>query len=482
MTRRCGLCVAVVSLLAAFVQGDDVPVSPERSSVWRTTSPAVDLVLPAERSAKTVGTENVDALIHSLKERLDVLESRQKTLEAQPSAVLQANDKGFALKSADGNFFLKIKGDIHVDGQFYLNDGEHQIKDQFFLRRVRPALDVLVYGQFHGWIQLNLAPSVPTPLDDVYFEWLMSPLLNLRFGRFKPGVGLENLQSSNVLSFIERSLVSNLVPLYDTGAGVHGVFGDGLFNYALAYGNGPVDGGTGDSEMTDRKDVNGRLFVLPFKNGSRDFLKDLGFGLGASHGGGAGTAPATSPGLTAGYKSQGFNPPSFFFYNGNVVAIDNRTRWSPQFYWYPGPVSVMVEYVASAQSVKTTAEDKANLTHRAWQIAAGWVLTGDKTSFDGVKIKQNVDPKAGAWGAWEVVGRYSQLTVDNDAFSSFATPFLSARMARGWTGGINWYLNPAFKFQTNYAYTRFDGGAGSLAQVQDRKLERSLFTRAVFSF
>jgi len=489
MMKRYGMCVVLFSLTVSVVQGEDVSDGfwPRRSSVATRPAPVVNSVpsekvssvdepvLLAEPPQNTTENQERDATIRSLAERLEVLESRQKTLEVPPLAVLQADAKGYALKSSDGNFLMKIKGDIHADGRFYLGDDGHRLMDQFLLRRVRPALDVLLSGKFHGRIQLNLITSAPTQLDDAYFEWLTSPLCSLRFGRFKPEVGLENLQPSGVLSFIERSLASNLVPVYDTGAGVYGVLGNGRLPYSLTYGNGAVDGGTGDTETTDRKEVNGRLFVLPFKRGSRDFLKDLGVGLGASRGGGEGASC-----LPARYNSQGMN--QFFVYNGNTVANGTRTRWSPQFYWYPGPVSVMAEYVASAQKVKTTAGAKDNLTHRAWQVSASWVLTGDKTSFDGVKIKQNFDPKAGTWGVWEIAGRYSQLTVDNDAFAFFADPFLSARMSRAWTGGLNWYLNPAFKFQTNYSYNSFDGGAGTVQDQQDRKTERSLFTRVVFAF
>ncbi|HEU4655262.1 MAG TPA: porin, partial [Steroidobacteraceae bacterium] len=87
------------------------------------------------------------------------------------------------------------------------------------------------------------------------------------------------------------------------------------------------------------------------------------------------------------------------------------------------------------------------------------------------------------WGAFEFVGRYHQLDVDDDAFTggtnSFANPDTSASRARAWGVGVNWYLNQNFKWAVNYDVTRFEGGApGGI----DRSDEKAIFTRFALSF
>ena len=125
---------------------------------------------------------------------------------------------------------------------------------------------------------------------------------------------------------------------------------------------------------------------------------------------------------------------------------------------------------------------KTNLNHDAWQVAATYLVTGEDASFKGVKPKRNFDLNNGGWGAWEVVGRYSELNIDDKAFTwgsldgvggsttvltgvnhyLYADPKVSARAAHTWTAGVNWYLNPEVKFALNYARTSFKGGAGSI--------------------
>ena len=86
------------------------------------------------------------------------------------------------------------------------------------------------------------------------------------------------------------------------------------------------------------------------------------------------------------------------------------------------------------------------------------MLTGERASFKGVTPRKPFDLKKGDWGAFEVVGRVGQLTVDNDTFSTFASPAASARRATEWGVGINWYLNNNVKVSSNFEYTRFGQG------------------------
>jgi len=57
------------------------------------------------------------------------------------------------------------------------------------------------------------------------------------------------------------------------------------------------------------------------------------------------------------------------------------------------------------------------------------VLTGEEASYKGVKPKRPFDLKNGAWGAFELAARYSQLHVDGDAFPVFADLTKAAKEA-----------------------------------------------------
>jgi phosphate-selective porin OprO/OprP len=106
-------------------------------------------------------------------------------------------------------------------------------------------------------------------------------------------------------------------------------------------------------------------------------------------------------------------------------------------------------------------------------VAASYVVTGEQASYKGVNPKRPFDPRNGAWGAVEIATRYSDLSVDKDAFPSFADPAVSARKARAWAAGVNWYLNKGVKIVLDYEQTKFDGGAAGA----DREDERVILSR-----
>lgn len=433
-------------------------------------------------------------------DRLTQLEQRQAILEkkyeidqekaaakAKETATVTANSKeGFSLKSPDGSHILKLSADLQADGRFFLNDGQDGaagLTDTFLIRRARPTFDVSLYKWITGRFQPNFGQGTTT-IDDAYLNLAFHPLAQFRTGRFKAPLGLENLKPSTRLTFIERALPTQLVPIFDQGVQVWGEPWDGRASYAVAVTNGAVDGtNVENTDSGDRKDFTARLFLKPYKKSDRAALAGLGVGLAGSTGRQGGTS--TDSGLTKGYKTNAQN--NFFTYlSGRAVAAGNRTRWSPQLTWNLGRIGVLSEYVASRQAVQSTATLKtADLTHRSWQVAASYVLTGEDVTEKGVAPRQAFQAGQPAWGAWEVAGRYSQFVADQETFSkvgnteNFASLTSSARVARAWTAGVNWYANSHLKIQANFEYTTFDGGAKNNG---NRPTERAILTRVQLAY
>ncbi|HSW34814.1 MAG TPA: porin, partial [Steroidobacteraceae bacterium] len=168
------------------------------------------------------------------------------------------------------------------------------------------------------------------------------------------------------------------------------------------------------------------------------------------------------------------------------LADGERTRIAPQFYYYVGSFGLLGEYTQVSQDVaRTTASGlrQDSLDTSAWQLAASWFLTGEEAAFRGFKPGSVFSLENGTWGAFELVGRYHELSIDDEAFAggaaSFADPEVSARKATAWALGLNWYLNENLKWVLNYEQTRFDGGA---AGGSDRKDEQAFLTRVAVGF
>ena len=224
--------------------------------------------------------------------------------------------------------------------------------------------------------------------------------------------------------------------------------------------------------------------MLPGATSEHFALRGFGIGIAATYGHTNGTAANTQ---LAPLKTPG--QVNFFSYRTGATptfAVGQRARIAPQFYYYYGRYGVLGEYVQSSQDVRrvngaVTRSD--NLKRDAWQIAFHWFVTGEEEAYRGYTPGNIFSPANHTWGAFELVARYHQLTIDPDAFvggaNSFADPATQAQRATAWGIGVNWYFNQNIKWAVDYDRTKFDGGAAAGA---DRGDEEVLMSRLQLSF
>jgi len=433
---------------------------------------------------------NIEQRLDELEQEIRILK-RQRQLEqeqaeqkAKEAPIVKAGADGFSLQSADGNFVLKLKAQIQADSRWYLEDDAHNGTDTFLMRRVRPTLEGTLYKDFDFRLMPDFGQG-NVVLYDAYIEWKHWQWLKVRTGKYKSPVGLEQLQEDVFTEFTERSLATDLVPNRDVGVDLNGDLSDGVVTYAAGVFNGVADGANGDLDNNDAKDYEGRLFVHPFKKTDIEPLQGLGLGVAGTIGDESGS-PGT-PNLPT-FKTTG--QLTFFKYlQGTTATVTNttiangqHTRWTPQGYYYWGPFGLLGEYVVSDQEVEIRpggVKTSDHIRNSAWQAFGSIVLTGERASFRGVTPKKPFDLKTGGWGAFELVGRYTALRVDPDAFPTFANPNNSAQEAHDWGVGLNWYLNRNVRLYLDYDQTNFQGGA---AGGKNRETEHFLGTRAQLWF
>lgn len=401
-----------------------------------------------------------------------------KAEEPKPVTVLAiAGEDGFQLRASDNSFTLRIRGGVQYDSRFFL-DADDPAIDGFQVRRVRSDFQGTLYRDYDFRVYIDFAQS-RVELLDAYLDARVSPALRVRVGKFKGPVGLERLQSVFDVTFAERGLPTSLVPNREVGVQVHGALLGGTVSYAAGVFNGAPDNSTDDVDTGDGKDVAGRLFLNPFRNTSVRPLQELGVGIAATRGEQEGTAAA--PGLPTLRSSLGREP--FLRFRGDgtaantVVADGQRTRVSPQGYFYLGSFGSTAEYVRSVQEVRR-GEAAGELASHAWQTTATYVLTGEPATYRGVTPARPFSPRAGSWGAVELAARASALEVDRDAFPLYADPARWSRSVEAWAVGVNWYLNRDVRVLVNYERTSFDAAAGGTA----RPAEQALVTRFQVAF
>lgn len=455
----------------------------------------------AQDSNAQISNEELRAEVEAQKQRLAVLERK---LEIQDEAAktaaasaprLTLNASRFQFGSPDNSNFVRLRGTLHVDNRVFGGDSVAETADTFILRRVRPTIE----GTFGGIYDFRFTPDFGggrSIVVDAYVAARFNPGFIVTAGKFKPPVGLERLQSGADIRFIERGLPTLLVPNRDIGVQFSGEFAGGAFAYQVGYFNGVTDGQSSDNlaspdvESDTGGDYAARVFFQPFINSDNFSLRGLGFGIGSTWQDIDGLATNT---YLSAYRSTGQQ--SVFSYRANTAtgatpnnatyADGQRLRLAPQVYYYRGSFGFLGEYTQVKQDVSRNVGGVLftdTLTNSAWQGQFSWFVTGEEEGFRGFTPQSTWQPKKPGWGALELVARYQELDVDDDAFAnganSFANPATAITKETSYGAGVNWYPWNTVKLSINYDITRFDGGAAE----GDRPDERALFSRFAINY
>jgi phosphate-selective porin OprO/OprP len=438
--------------------------------------------LPAQQSDK----ERIEALerkILELDARLQAAEARAGISASAPAAtptatvavteiktpaLVSADTEGFAIKSPDGNYLLKIGADLQTDVRTFTGSGSSSLTDQIVLRRVRPTFSGTVYKYVDYYFRPDFGLGT-TVIYEAYMQLNYVPHFQIRAGKFKPPVGLERLQSDDDTTFIERGLPTLLVPSRDIGFQLSGDILKRRITYQAGVFNGAPDNGLSDTSPSGHRVYAGRVFLTPFHAGGEHKLSGLGFGMAALGGSVDGIAlPA--------YKTIGQN--TFFSFNSGVMSAGHKTSLAPQAYYYVGPLGVLSEYTVTEEAFQKGAV-RENVALRAWQTAGSWILTGEKKGYTSPTPRHPFAPFNHGWGAWEVGARFGGFRADQGLFNyGFADPAKSPHEVHEWIGGVNWYLNRLVRMSVDYGHTWFAGGAPNA----DRAAERVILGRFQINF
>lgn len=357
-----------------------------------------------------------------LSERVDKLDQEIGRLahnaKVQEGPTLTAGRDTFSISSPDKAYRLRIGGHLQMDAKFFPDNPSQLLTNSFNLRRARSIFE----GSLGQYVDFRFMPDFgngQVAIYDAYADVKMSPYAVLRGGKFKTPLGLEQLQNDADLTFLERSLASDLVQNRDTGIEFYGDIRRRI-SYQLAVDNGAPIGANIDVPTQGGKNVVERIFATPFAPSEIKALKGLGFGIAASEG-------HQNPGATLPtFRSTG-GQAMFFSYTGTkfiTFADGTLVNISPQAYYYVGPLGVMAEYVSSTQDIGGITTDKKTMVramnNHAWQVAGSWMLTGERNSYKSIVPRTALEGGgcAPGWGAWQLTARYSELKIDPLAFTS----------------------------------------------------------------
>ena len=401
---------------------------------------------------------------------------------------------GSANPGASGKPLIAPTGRIQFDAaSFNQNPASYQqfgnVHNAVGFRRARLALlgeyqliDYIIEMDFanRGADAVINSKAQSTAFKDVYIQMRELPVLgNLRVGHFKECFGLDQLNSDNYTTFMERSLC-------DEGAFVPGR-NNGImaFNWAesqrATWAIGAFTNQTGfDQPPTFQYDHGGydvtmRATYLPWydePSGGRGYLHT-----------GVDFAYRTAPdhlGIFA------IRPESAFAPSVVNLKFTDADHWEV----YGAETAVTYGSLSLQSEVFAANVDRQNgLTNNFYGTYAyvSYFLTGENRPynrkmgvFDRVRPYENFfrvrtgdgDVATGR-GAWEIAYRFSYI----DMLDGLKTT--GAGRAADHTVGVNWYLNPYTRVMCNYVHSIDTYNVSATSRVSDGSLDTLMMRFAI---
>ena len=500
------------------------------------------IITPSARSQSLAELKaQLDALqskVAALEARPAINDTLRTKLENQP--VITLDQRGFRMASPertetrvvtgpDGEAFDQVvtleEGEaykfrlgtlLQPQGRFFIETPDDT--STFLMRRARLIADGTVARNFDFLFQVDLlssglwvtntAPANTVTVQDAWINGKASDWLQLRIGKMKSPIGIERWQSANARWFTDLITTTYLAPNRSIGAMLHGNVYGGVAQYWAALVNGEPDGGSSDLSTggQNTKEFQGRLAITPFARTDWEPLKELTVGAGVTY----------APQLNGLGRYGTANQQQFFTYNSGTINATQanpgeQVRFVPNLTYFWGPFGLYAEAAwstvgvngATTQKVSksTSVKDKngktvgtfsttstvtnnststENFTNFAWQVAASYMLTGEKNSFRAIKPKRPFNPSTGAWGALQVAVRAGQLSVDDGIFvAGYSDPSIWSRESTTVGAALNWILNENVKLTLQYDYTSFLGGAADGGNAPDNN---AITTQVQLSF
>ncbi len=309
-----------------------------------------------------------------------------------------------------------------------------------FFRRARLTLE----GKAYAWsykFENDFAAQDEDSGSGFRELWVGTRVLdvvNVRFGQAKPYRSMEELTSSNEITFMERpfSSASSLYggrPQYALGVFLDNSYanwGWGLSGFNLKSGELTATSAAGDetSNETDGFGGAGRVYFAPIMSDST--VVHLGASLSFEN-------PSQGQPITpSSTRYSGRSGPTASL--SDAATDDKIDTYALELAGKMGPFYGQAEYATSTYSEAAgvaEGEDDADLN--SWYVQATWMITGETKPYD---IKKGVfkSPKPIApTGAWEAKIRYDFIELKE------VTP---DREAEQLAVGVTWYINPAVRF------------------------------------
>jgi phosphate-selective porin OprO/OprP len=369
------------------------------------------------------------------------------TAKAQvPEVSLPSGYRGgyLVFRSADSAFEYTLDGRVQIDAAFY-RGGTNRLGSGTDVRRARLGWKATMFRDWHGEIDVDFADNA-VEMKDAWIGYIGFRNTLVRAGQFREPFSLETITSSKYITFMERSYIDNMSPdrRMGLGAATHGNW------WFVAGGVFGQEAGTADeSGRGEAHAYVGRAVVAPINEDGKLF-----------HIGGAIERRTPDAAIGADTNTVRFRarPESWisktrFISTGKIRSIDYTQSYNAEMTSTYGPLTLQGEYT------RVGIYRLGVLPHievDGGYAMASWFITGEHRPYLMSEAEYDrVIPNSPKIGAWEVAARWSTLDLNDPR------PDINLRGGRAtnYTFGLNWHINPNFKWMLNYVHVLNDDNA-----------------------
>ena len=396
-------------------------------------------------------------------------EQDARRLASQEQSQASVTNGRLQIASADGRFSAALRATVQYDVGYYMQ-GNHartlptgpDLSSGSNFRRAQLGLQGRVFGDWSYFVNIDYGSGgstgteTPGHIQQAYIEYDGFGPFVFRIGAHPPSTGLDDSYAASDQLLMERSAPGDLTRNMAGGDGRDSIelvyVGDNLYG-SIAY--------TGDKiqETTllndEQQAVVGRVAYSPVANADWRWVVSL-----------AGTdifRPGDSTSALNSARPFSLSTPPELNVDDNstkLVSISDANvtdAWD----WNLESAVTYDNFLAQAGYFKYGVDQRGVTTLRGqgfdgWYVEGSWVLSGESrgwsaasAAFTSPRPRVNFSPDGGGWGAFELVGRYSTLSLnDNEGVIGGPLPAGGVRGGeqRIATIGLNWYPNQVLKF------------------------------------
>jgi phosphate-selective porin OprO/OprP len=350
-------------------------------------------------------------------------------------------------ESADEHFSIRLGGRVHPDIPHIDCEDPASTETAEEWRRARLSLGGKAFGDWRFRYEQDFAADQDDQIKDAWIGYQGIEHVRIRAGNQQEPQSLDELTSSNVITFMERTLPNALVSDYSLDL-LAETWGDewtaalGLFEGEIRSREDDVDQGWG---------LTGRAVYAPVQGTGRRLHARVSL---------AYREPPGNDRVSFSTLPEVHPSDRRLVSTGTLSDVDHTLTSGIELAGLWGPWSLQWEYLRT-DVMRNPRED---VKFQGWYVLGSWFIAGGHRVYD--PRSGTFDPvrPSGKWGALELAVRYSVLDLDDGP--------ITGGEERNWTLGLNWYINRNMRVMVNLvaaeADPNQDGDIEHLDAIQSR--------------